>query len=78
MNSRMMISSTPGSRMPKFFWMKNGSMNKTSTSTHTNALSYSRRRIAKTSDAMTIRRKTRYTAKTTGSRRMIFFSSPRM
>ena len=59
MNSRMMISSVDGSSMPKFCWMKKGSMNSASTSKQMNALSYSPRMTEDTSVASTIRRSTR-------------------
>ena len=66
MNSRMMISRVEGSSMPKFCWMKNGSMNSTSTSRQINALSYSCRMMEDTRVPITIRRSTRYTANTAG------------
>ena len=52
--------------MPKFCWMKNGSMNSTSTSRQINALSYSCRMMEDTRVPITIRRSTRYTANTVG------------
>ena len=57
MNTRMMISSVPGSSMPKFFCTNSGSRNKNSTSRQIAAFSYSPRRIDETRIAMTIRRR---------------------
>ena len=70
-----MISNVDGSSMPKFCWMKNGSRNSASTSRQMNALSYSPRMMEDTSVASTISRRTRYTANTTGWRRMVPFRS---
>ena len=69
-----MISSVDGSSMPKFCWMKNGSMNSTSTSRQMKALSYSPRKMEDTSVASTISRRIVYTANTVGWRRMAAFN----
>ena len=58
MNNRMIISNVDGSSMPKFCWMKKGSMNSASTSRQMNALSYSPRRMEDTSVASTMSRST--------------------
>ena len=70
-----MISSVDGSSMPKFCWIKNGSINSANTSRQMNALSYSPRMMEDTSVPSTMSRSTRYTANTTGCRRMVPFRS---
>ena len=58
MKTRMMISSVPGSSMPKFRCTNSGSRNRNSTSRQIAAFSYSPRRIEETRIATTINRKT--------------------
>ena len=62
----MIISSVLGSSMPKFCWIKSGSINKNSTSRHTKAFSYSPRIMEETRVNKTTIRRMRYTAKTVG------------
>lgn len=57
--------------MPKFCWIKNGSMNSANTSRQMNALSYSPRMMEDTSAPSTMSPQYQYTANTTGCGRMV-------